>query len=48
MQAMTPPSTSKSVPVMKRACSPSRNAAASAISSLVATRLADEASIMRW
>ena len=46
--AMTPPSMSKSVPVMKRACSPSRKAAESAISSLVPVRWAAEASIMRW
>ena len=46
MLAITPPSMSKSVPVMNFACSPSRKAAASAISSLVPVRLAAEASIM--
>ncbi len=53
IDAITPPSISKSVPVMKRACSPSRKAAASAISSLVPVRWAAEASIFadsprRW
>ena len=48
MAAMTPPSMSRSVPVMNLACSPSRKAAASAISSLVPVRWAAEASIMRW
>ena len=46
MLAMTPPSMSRSVPVMNLACSPSRKAAASAISSLVPVRRAAEASIM--
>ncbi len=45
MAAMTPPSMSRSVPVMNLACSPSRKAAASAISSLVPVRWAAEASI---
>ena len=47
IDAITPPSISRSVPVMKRECSPSRKAAASAISSLVPVRWAAEASIMR-
>ena len=38
MLAMTPPSMSRSVPVIKRACSPNKKAAASAISSLVPVR----------
>ena len=45
MAAMTPPSMSRSVPVMNLACSPSKKAAASAISSLVPVRWAAEASI---
>ena len=45
MAAMTPPSMSRSVPVINLACSPSKKAAASAISSLVPVRWAAEASI---
>ena len=45
MAAMTPPSMSRSVSVMNLACSPSKKAAASAISSLVPVRWAAEASI---
>ena len=46
--AMVPPSINRSVPVMNPACSPSRKAPASAISSEVPVRSAAEASIIRW
>ena len=44
--AMTPPSMSRSLPVMKAASGPKRKAAADAISSVVPTRPAAEASII--
>ena len=44
MEAITPPSIRRSVPVMKPACSPRRKAPASAISSEVPQRSAAEAS----
>ena len=45
---MTPPSMSRSLPVMKLASGPSRNAAADATSSVVPTRPAADVSIIRW